>query len=91
MGSWTARLSEGIRAGPRQPVGTIPLVPLADASGPTGLIEIGWHLHPRYQGQGLATEAAGAILAAAAQPDGLSRPSRSRSGKYRSSGRKSRL
>ena len=55
------------RTGPRQPVGTIPLVPLADASGPTGLIEIGWHLHPRYQGQGLATEAAGAILAAAAQ------------------------
>jgi len=55
------------RIGPRQPVGTIPLVPLVDASGPTGLIEIGWHLHPRYQGQGLATEAAGAILAAAPQ------------------------
>jgi len=52
---------------PGQPVGTIPLVPLADASGPTGLIEIGWHLHPRYQGQGFATEAAEAILAAAAQ------------------------
>jgi RimJ/RimL family protein N-acetyltransferase len=55
------------RPGSRQPVGTIPLVPLADASGPTGLVEIGWHLHPRYQGQGLATEAAGAVLAAAAQ------------------------
>jgi len=55
------------RPGSGQPVGTIPLVPLADASGPTGLVEIGWHLHPRYQGQGLATEAAGAVLAAAAQ------------------------
>ena len=55
------------RTGPRQPVGTIPLVPLADANGPAGLIEIGWHLHPRYQGQGFATEAAGAILAAAAK------------------------
>ena len=33
----------------------------------TGLIEIGWHLHPRYQGQGFATEAAGAILGAAAE------------------------
>jgi RimJ/RimL family protein N-acetyltransferase len=54
------------RGDPRQPVGTIALLPLADASGPTGLIEIGWHLHPRQQGQGLATEAAGAILAAAA-------------------------
>ena len=53
--------------GPRQPVGTISLVPLADASGPAGLIEIGWHLHPRHQGQGLATEAAGAIIAAAAE------------------------
>jgi len=55
------------RPGSGQPVGTIPLVPLADADGPTGLVEIGWHLHPRYQGQGLATEAAGAVLAAAAQ------------------------
>jgi RimJ/RimL family protein N-acetyltransferase len=55
------------RTGPRQPAGTIPLVPLADANGPAGLIEIGWHLHPRYQGQGFATEAAGAILAAAAK------------------------
>jgi RimJ/RimL family protein N-acetyltransferase len=50
-----------------QPVGTIPLLPLADASGPTGLTEVGWHLHPQYQGQGLVTEAAKAILAAAAE------------------------
>jgi len=29
--------------------------------------EVGWHLHPGYQGQGIATEAAQAILAVAAQ------------------------
>ena len=28
--------------------------------------EVGWHLHPQHQGQGFATEAAGALLAAAA-------------------------
>jgi RimJ/RimL family protein N-acetyltransferase len=50
-----------------QPVGTIPLLPLADASGPTGLTEVGWHLHPQHQGRGLVTEAAKAILAAAAE------------------------
>jgi RimJ/RimL family protein N-acetyltransferase len=49
-----------------QPVGTALLMPLADASGPTGLTEVGWHLHPEHQGQGLATEAAAALLAAAA-------------------------
>lgn len=49
-----------------QPAGTLLLMPLADAGGPTGLLEIGWHLHPRCQGQGLATEAAEAVLAAAA-------------------------
>ena len=48
------------------PVGTVPLLPLSDADGPTGLTEVGWHLHPQYQGQGFATEAAGALLAAAA-------------------------
>ena len=47
-------------------MGTIPLLPLTDASGPTGLIEVGWHLHPQHQGQGLATEAAAAVMAAAA-------------------------
>jgi RimJ/RimL family protein N-acetyltransferase len=50
-----------------QPAGTILLLPLADASGPAGLIEVGWHLHPQQQGQGLATEAARAMLAAAAK------------------------
>ncbi|MGD0239494.1 MAG: GNAT family N-acetyltransferase [Streptosporangiaceae bacterium] len=51
---------------PQEPVGTLLLLPLADADGPAGLLEIGWHLHPRGQGQGLATEAAEAVLAAAA-------------------------
>lgn len=48
------------------PAGTVLLLPLSDADGPTGLIEVGWHLHPQHQGQGFATEAAGALLAAAA-------------------------
>jgi len=47
------------------PAGTVLLMPLADAEGPTGLIEVGWHLHPQHQGQGFATEAADALLAAA--------------------------
>lgn len=50
-----------------QPVGTIPLLPIADDSGPAGLIEVGWHLHPHHQGRGLATEAANAALASAAE------------------------
>lgn len=48
------------------PAGTILLLPLTDAGGPAGLTEVGWHLHPQHQGRGLATEAAQAILAAAA-------------------------
>jgi RimJ/RimL family protein N-acetyltransferase len=51
---------------PGQPVGTLPLMPLSDASGPTGLVEVGWHLHPQHQGRGLATEAARAVLDLAA-------------------------
>jgi RimJ/RimL family protein N-acetyltransferase len=47
------------------PVGTALLLPLTDTSGPTGVTEIGWHLHPDHQGQGLATESARALLAAA--------------------------
>jgi RimJ/RimL family protein N-acetyltransferase len=50
-----------------QPAGTIPLLPVTDPGGPTGQIEVGWHLHPRHQGQGLVTEAATAVLAAAAK------------------------
>jgi RimJ/RimL family protein N-acetyltransferase len=52
---------------PPSPAGTVLLLPLADATGPAGLIEVGWHLHPQHQGRGLATEAAQAILRAAAR------------------------
>lgn len=54
-------------AQPGEPVGTLLLLPLSDDGGPTGLVEVGWHLHPRHQGQGLATEAARAVLARAAE------------------------
>jgi RimJ/RimL family protein N-acetyltransferase len=54
-------------AGRGQPIGTLLLLPLGDAAGPTGLVEIGWHLHPEHQGRGLATEAAAAVLTAAAR------------------------
>jgi len=54
-------------APPGPPAGTLLLLPLSDDSGPTGLVEVGWHLHPQHQGQGLATEAAGAILALAGE------------------------
>ena len=47
------------------PVGTLLLLPLSDAHGPAGLVEVGWHLHPSHQGRGLATEAARAVLAEA--------------------------
>lgn len=50
-----------------RPVGTLLLLPLDDADGPTDLVEIGWHLHPDHQGRGLVTEAAAGMLAAAAQ------------------------
>jgi RimJ/RimL family protein N-acetyltransferase len=42
------------------------LLPLHDDEGATDQVEIGWHLHPAYHRQGLATEAAGALLDAAA-------------------------
>ena len=48
-----------------EPIGTILLMPLEDDDGPTGLVEVGWHLHPDHQGRGYATEAAGAVLDAA--------------------------
>jgi RimJ/RimL family protein N-acetyltransferase len=80
LGRWRARAQEldpplGLwavvplipGAQPGQPVGTLLLMPLEDADGPAGLVEVGWHLHPQHQGQGLATEAAEAVLAAAAR------------------------
>jgi RimJ/RimL family protein N-acetyltransferase len=50
------------------PVGTVLLLPLSDAEGHTGEVEVGWHLHPEQQGRGLATEAARALLGIAALP-----------------------
>lgn len=50
----------------RRPVGTALLLPLADAGGPTSEVEVGWHLHPDWQGRGLATQAGAHLLAAAA-------------------------
>lgn len=52
-----------VPAGLDAPVGTALLLPLADDNGPTDQVEVGWHLHPDYQGRGLATEAAAALLA----------------------------
>jgi RimJ/RimL family protein N-acetyltransferase len=54
-----------VPAGGAAPVGTVLLLPLSDGDGPTGLVEVGWHLHPEHQGQGVATEAARAVLDAA--------------------------
>jgi RimJ/RimL family protein N-acetyltransferase len=65
VGLW-AMVPLGPGAAEGQPVGTTLLLSLADADGPTGLTEVGWHLHPQYQGRGLATEGAAAILDAAA-------------------------
>jgi RimJ/RimL family protein N-acetyltransferase len=48
------------------PVGTVLLLPLHDDTGPTAEVEVGWHLHPGHQGRGYATEAAAALLDAAA-------------------------
>jgi RimJ/RimL family protein N-acetyltransferase len=50
----------------REPIGTVLLMPLADADGLTDQLEIGWHLHPDEQGRGYATEAAQALLDRAA-------------------------
>ena len=60
------RRPAGFPAPSQPPAGTVLLMPLADADGPTGLIEVGWHLHPQHQGQGYATEGADALLTAAA-------------------------
>ena len=55
FGAWAAvERSSGI------PAGTVLLKPLPDGDGE---IEIGWHFHPDSWGQGLASEAAAALLA----------------------------
>jgi RimJ/RimL family protein N-acetyltransferase len=63
MGLWAIVPIGADRA---EPIGTLLLLPLEDASGPTDQVEIGWHLHPDHQGRGYATEAARAVLDAAA-------------------------
>jgi RimJ/RimL family protein N-acetyltransferase len=42
-------------------VGTVLLVPVPGAT--RGEVEVGWHLHPDYWGNGFATEAAWAAIA----------------------------
>lgn len=55
FGRWAAvQKSSGI------PAGTVLLKQLPDSDGE---VEIGWHFHPDSWGKGLATEAAGAVLA----------------------------
>jgi RimJ/RimL family protein N-acetyltransferase len=66
LGLW-AVVPRAASGPPGPPVGTVLLLPLRDGDGPSGLVEVGWHLHPRHQGQGIATEAARAILALAAE------------------------
>lgn len=59
--------SESSSAALAAPIGTVLLLPLTDDKGLTGEVEVGWHLHPDHQGQGYATEAAGALLDAASE------------------------
>lgn len=47
-------------------------LPASGAAEPSGDIEVGWHLHPDAWGRGIASEAATAVLAHAAQ-QGLQR------------------
>jgi RimJ/RimL family protein N-acetyltransferase len=63
MGLWAIVLADDEHRGP---IGTSLLMPLEEAAGPTDQVEIGWHLHPDHQGRGYATEAARAVLDAAA-------------------------
>jgi RimJ/RimL family protein N-acetyltransferase len=68
LGLWAiVPYAAGAPGQPGVPVGTLLLLPLTDDDGPTGLVEVGWHLHPEFQGRGLATEAARAVLALAAE------------------------
>jgi RimJ/RimL family protein N-acetyltransferase len=53
-------------SGRDEPIGTVILMPLEDAGGPTDVVEVGWHLHPDWQGRGYATEAAQTVLDRAA-------------------------
>jgi RimJ/RimL family protein N-acetyltransferase len=70
LARWTA-LSDGglgvwaiVPTGQAEPVGSLLLkeLPLSDDAGPSGDIEIGWHLRPQAWGRGYATEAATRVL-----------------------------
>ena len=60
-----------VPTGATTPEGTVLLLPLSDAEGPTDEVEVGWHLHPDHQGRGLVTDAARALLGVAALPRAL--------------------
>jgi len=64
MGLWAIVPFE---SGRDEPIGTVLLMPLEDDDGPTDVVEVGWHLHPDWQGRGYATEAARAVLDRAAE------------------------
>lgn len=55
FGAWAA-----VEAATGIPAGSVLLKPLPDGDGE---VEIGWHFHPDSWGRGLASEAAGALLA----------------------------
>jgi len=69
FGLWAIvpRVAGAAPGAPGRPVGTLLLLPLSDDDGPTGQVEIGWHLHPDFQGKGLATEAARAVFTRAGE------------------------
>ncbi|MEV6596325.1 GNAT family N-acetyltransferase [Actinoplanes sp. NPDC051346] len=71
-GLWALLVTDPAGHWGADPVGTVLLLPLQDASGMTTEVEIGWNLHPDHQGRGLVTEAARALLGAAEQA-GLTR------------------
>ncbi|OJF15073.1 GNAT family N-acetyltransferase [Couchioplanes caeruleus] len=66
-GLWALVVSDADGHWSADPVGTVLLLPLRDASGDTSEVEIGWNLHPDHQGRGLVTEAARALLGAGEQ------------------------
>jgi RimJ/RimL family protein N-acetyltransferase len=54
-----------VPAGRQTPVGTalLKVLPCSGSGEPSGVTEVGWHLHPHAWGHGYATEAGGRLLA----------------------------